>query len=155
MKFTVTVFLFCCIHSAVLQLSEENNTTIPETEETTQIPNTLFDEVDKKLYDGMVTPKNGSLHGEELLEEYGFMLACLKRAVAMWIDLSVKRDEAIRLAALTLFNMGGPRFIRVPVNEVADGMKKAYNWTDKEVKKLEELQNECEEEWNKLRKAIL
>ena len=155
MKYTVTVFLFCYIHLVQLQLTDENNSTTPEAEGTTQIPNTLFDDVDMKLYDGMVTPKNGSLYGEELFSDYEFMLFCLKRAVAMWLDLSVARDEAIRTAALTLFNMGGPRFVRVPIGEVADGMKKAYGWTDTEIKKLEEIQNKCEAEWNTLRRAIL
>lgn len=155
MKRIVILFLFCYIHSVVLQWSHENNTTISVNETSTQIPNTLFEDTDQKIYDGMVTPKNGSLYGELLLENYTFMLACLKRAVAMWLDLSVVRDEAVRSAALTLFNMGGPRFIRVPINEVADGMKKAYNWTDEELKRLEELQIQCEAEWNRLRRAIL
>lgn len=155
MKYTVFLSLIFFIRSVVLQLPDEYNTTTSATEESTQIPNTLFDDVDTRLYDGMVTPKNGSLCGEELLSDFAFMLACLKRAAGMWLDLSVPKDEAFRSAALTLFNIGGPRFIRVPVDEVADGMKNAYNWTEEKVKLVEEFQNKCEVEWNRLRRAIL
>lgn len=116
---------------------------------------TLFEHIDKKIYTVIVEPENGTAEG--LIEDIKFFIHCLKRSVAMWVDMGVPRDEGVRAAGLILFNYGGPTFFRIPIDdeEVSERLKRVFKWTDEDLKYLMKLQAEAEQEFDTLRKAIL
>uniref|UniRef100_A0A1B6DYX3 Uncharacterized protein n=1 Tax=Clastoptera arizonana TaxID=38151 RepID=A0A1B6DYX3_9HEMI len=116
---------------------------------------TIFEYIDRKIYTVMVEPENGTAEG--LIEDIKFFTHCLRRAVAMWVDMDAPRDFGVREAGLILFNYGGPTFFRIPIDdeEVSERLKRVFKWTDKDLKYLMELQAEAELEFDRLRKAIL
>uniref|UniRef100_A0A1B6FDS7 Uncharacterized protein n=1 Tax=Cuerna arida TaxID=1464854 RepID=A0A1B6FDS7_9HEMI len=111
--------------------------------------------LDSFVYDVIVDPTKGS--GEELLSKLELLTHCMRKARTMFTYGNEENDYAIRAATLIFFNSGGPTFSRIPLYDEANilPLKRQYNWTDEDIKKLEEKQAEAERAWNKLRRSIL
>lgn len=111
--------------------------------------------LDSFIYNVIVDPTKGT--GEELLDKFELLTHCMRMARTMFLYQNEEKDYAIRAATLKFFNHGGATFSRIPLYEEENTMplKREYNWTDEDIKKLEEKQAEAERAWNKLRRSIL
>jgi hypothetical protein len=115
---------------------------------------TLLD-LDSYLYNVMVDPTKGT--GKELLDKFELITHCMRKARTMFVYGNEEADYGIRAATLIFFNSGGPTFNRIPLynEENTAPIKREFDWTDEDIKKLEQRQLEAEAAWNKLRRSIL
>lgn len=115
---------------------------------------TILEILDKKIYNFITHPKNGT--SDEIINDYNKIVSSMKRAAAERMDGMLKKwDQHLHLSSQIMFNMGGPSFIRLQVEEVIDKLKDTYKFKDDVVKILVDLHEKAIDAWELLRKAVL
>lgn len=166
MKYIHVKFLFYIFYSlCFIKIVVSSDTTFPKddnedehyerADEVDLRNSTTLLGLDSFIYNVIVDPLKGS--GEELLNKLELLTHCMRKARTMFLFENEEKDYGIRAATLIFFNTGGPTFSRIPLYEEENTLplKRQYNWTDEDIKKLEEKQAEAERAWNKLRRSIL
>lgn len=147
--------LFKFIVSSTIEPPEDEDERYERADEVDLRNSTTLLGLDSFIYNVIVDPTKGS--GEELLDKLELLTHCMRKAKTMFMYQNEEKDYGIRAATLIFFNTGGPTFSRIPLYEEENTMplKRQYNWTDEDIKRLEEKQAEAERAWNKLRRSIL
>lgn len=115
---------------------------------------TILEVLDRRIYDFITQPKNGT--SDEIINDYKQIFSSMKNAAAERMDNMLKKwDEHLHLSSQIIFNMGGPSFIRLQMQEIIDKLKDVYKFNDDVIKTLVDLHEKAVDAWEVLRKAVL
>lgn len=149
-------FTFRCVH-----LSESNDEyyysgdTRPEYSfESDERNLTILETLDNKIYNFISHPQNGT--SDEIINYYKEIVSSMKRAADERMDGMLKKwDQHLHLSSQVIFNMGGPSFVRLQMEEIVDKLKDMYKFSDDVVNILVGLHEKAIDVWELLRKAVL
>lgn len=157
----VSIVLFLCLTLKYVHLWESSEDSYMSDNKKTEYSyasgernRTILEVLDRRIYDFITHPKNGT--SDEIINDYKQILSSMKTAAAERMDDMIKKwDEQLHLSSQIIFNMGGPSFIRLQMQEIIDKLKDVYKFNDNVIKTLVDLHEKAVDAWELLRKAVL